>query len=285
MNALPTRRFNWHPASFVAASLVWMLTSGLNPVSLAAVDAPTTGWRSDSLHVGEGWNTLSLDVTVKRSRIAASGTLIAEQAGARYHVERSSKSGNWKTVVTVQQIDRTPLYSLNGLVGSPTPFPVARLEDDEDGTPVRAYDSLGRSLKMPASSSPVTLGPPLFPTRVTGKAWINSLVYSGGNKTGRQAELERKYGKGTKINTTTMRYRKGDAVQTDELLADMKFDPTETTLTKNTVKVAHRQFTYAPAYTDTLVRTKIRSESEITSSSTDRAVVETYFGNIKLERR
>jgi hypothetical protein len=285
MNALPTRRFNWHPASFVAASLVWMLAAGLNPVSLAAVDAPTTGWRSDSLRLSDAWNTLSLDVTVKRSRVTAAGALVAQQPGARYHVERSSKSGNWKTVITVQQIDRTPLYSVSGLVGSPSPFPVARLEDDEDGTPVRAYDSLGRALTIPTPSSPVVIDPPLYPTRVTGKAWINSLVYSGGNKSARQTELERKYGKGTKVNTTTLRYRKTDTTQTDELLADTKFDPMETTLTKNTVKVAHREFTYGPAYTDTVVRTKIHSESEITAASTDRAVVETYFGNIKLERQ
>ena len=136
MNAQLTRRFNWHPASFVAVSLVWIFGSGLNPVPLAAVDAPTVGWRSDSLRLTDNWNTLSLDMTVKRKRTTAAGAIVGTPAAdVMYHLERSSRTGSWKTVVTVQAIDRTPLHSLNGLIGSPRPFPVARLEDDEDGSP------------------------------------------------------------------------------------------------------------------------------------------------------
>jgi hypothetical protein len=54
---------------------------------------------------------------------------------------------------------------------------------------------------------------------------------------------------------------------------------------KNSKRVVHREFTYAAAYTDAVVRTKQRAEVEVSPSSTDVAVIETIFGNIALERR
>jgi hypothetical protein len=285
MNAQPTRRFNWHPASLVTASLIGMLVCGLNPTPIAAVDAPTVGWRSTSLKVSDNWNTLSFDVMVKRSRVTSTGTPVGTPSPtALYHIERSSRTGPWKTVVTVLGIDRTPLYSLSGQVGAPSPFPVARLEDDEDGTPVRAYDSQGHQLPLPPLSSPITNDAPLFPTRVTGKTWINSIVFTGANKSTRQLELERKYGKGTKVNGL-LRYRKGDSVTMDEVIADAKINPVQNNIVKNSKRVVHREFTYAAAYTDAVVRTKQRAEVEVSPSSTDLAVIETIFGNIALERR
>lgn len=285
MNAQLTRRFNWHPASLVTASLIGMLVCGFHPTPLAAVDAPTVGWRSNSLKVSDSWNTLSFDVMVKRSRVTATGTLVgAPLPTALYHIERSSRTGPWKTVVTVLGIDRTPLYSLSGQVGAPSPFPVARLEDDEDGTAVRAYDSQGHRLALPPLSSPVTSDAPLFPTRVTGKTWINSIVFTGSNKSTRQLELERSYGKATKVNGL-LRYRKGDTVTMDEVIADAKINPVQNNIVKNSKRVVHREFTYATAYTDAVVRTKQRAEVAVSAASTDVAVIETIFGNIALERR
>ena len=285
MNAQLTRRVNWHPASFVAASLVWMLGSGLNPLPLAAVDAPTVGWRTGSLKVSDNWNTLSFDVMVKRSRLSSTGASIGAPApAASYHVERSSVTGSWKTVATVTGVDRFSVYSLNGLMGSPQPLPVARLEDDEDGTPVRAYDALGRLLPLAPLSTPITREAPLFPTRTTGRAWINNFVLTSTEKAARQLDLERRYGKAVKVNTL-LRYRKTDGVITDEVMTDARVFPVTNSLTRGTKKVLSRSFTYGPAYAEASVRTKVRSETEVSASSTDRDVAETYFGNIELVRR
>ena len=54
---------------------------------------------------------------------------------------------------------------------------------------------------------------------------------------------------------------------------------------RSTKRVARRVFTYGAAYPETVVRVGLRSEIEIVPTSTDVAVVETFLGNIKLERR
>jgi hypothetical protein len=284
MNALPTRRHNWHPASFAAASLVWMICSGLGPVHLAAV-APTAGWRSGSLRLSDNWNTLSLDMTVKRSHVDKNGAPVGMAAPTvQYHVERSNRTGPWKTVVTIIAVDRQSTYTLSGLVRPPTAFPVARLEDDEDGTPVRAYDALGHSLSTPPPSSPVTIDPPLFPTRVTGRTWVTTLLATADNKAVRQLDLERRYGKATKVNGLS-RYMKRDAVMSDEVYVDTRVDPVENNLTRNAKRIVHRTFSYAAAYADAFVRTGVRSEVEVAPTSDERAIVDTTFSNIGLERR
>jgi hypothetical protein len=253
---------------------------------LAAVDSPSVAWSTDSLKTTDNWNTLSLDVAVVRSRVDKNGASVAVPAPkAVYHVERSSRTGSWKTVVTVLSIDRFSLYALNGTAGAPSPLPVARLEDDEDGTPVRVYDALGRTLALPPPASPITTDPPLYPTRVTGQAWINALVATGANKSARQQNLERKFGKATKVNGLS-RYAKKTLDITQEVFVDAKtIVPLEDNILRGTKRIVHRSFAYSPAYTEAQVRSRMRSEIEASPTSDDLVVHDTTFTNVKLQRR
>jgi hypothetical protein len=126
----------------VLGVLLLGVAPGFNGVSTA--DAAIAGWCATSLRPADAWNTLTVDMIVKRQRLTSAGDAIgAPTPNATYRLERSSRSGSWKTVVTVLSVARPPIYSFNGALTSPQPFPVARIEDDEDGSPVRAYGANG----------------------------------------------------------------------------------------------------------------------------------------------
>lgn len=290
MNARPIRRrSHWRPASLAAASVVWLVSSGIHPAQLAAVDAPTVGWRSDSLKASDNWNTLTLDINVKRKRINTSGQVVGVPSPATtYRLVRSSKSGAWKTVVTVLSIERPTIYALSGKVGTPSPLSIARLEDDEDGTPVRAYDKGGRQLRaVPLASTVVPDTAGAVPPRTSGRSWINALVATGATKNLRQQNYERAFGKATKVNGMS-RYFKATADSSEEVLADTKtVVAMQNTLTRNKKLTVKRVFTYTPAYTDAIVRSVTHSEVVANPDGSERAIVDTQFSNIRLslERR
>jgi hypothetical protein len=283
MNARPIRRrSHWHPASFVAVVL-WTICSGLVPVPLAAVDALTVGWRSDSLRTTDVWNTLSLDLVVRRKHVNSAGETVGAPApGASYRLERSIKSGAWKTVITVLAIDRSPVHSLQGLVASPSPLPVSRVEDDEDGTPLRAYDAYGRQLRSFPASSGITEATASLPPRSVGTSWIHAFVATAANKSARQQGFERIFGKAKRVNGMN-RYYRSSMDMSQEVLADSStIVPLQDTLMRQNKLTMRRTFTYAPAYKDAIVRTNSHSETLINPAVDDLAVVDIQFGNIRL---
>lgn len=311
MHAYPTRRrLHWHPASVVAAFSVWMICSGLNPVPLAAVDAPVAGWRSDSLKASDSWNTLTVDMAVRRKHVKADGTATGALSPAvSYRIERSKRSGSWKTVMTVLSMERSPVYSLDGLVGSPSPLSVARIEDDENGTPVRAYDSLGRQLELPqiAASSRATLASLVenssAGTASTGASWsrrpllsnaaaqmkdgvsVDNFIATGADRKVRLQAFERRFGRASSVKGLS-RFSKTTGDLVEEVLVDPQaIVPVENNVVSNATLVSHRTFAYGAAYADALVRTGVHSEHLIAPSTGERAVVDTTFTNISLTRR
>jgi hypothetical protein len=288
MNAHTRRRLRCrrssHRASVVAVVLS-LLTIGTVPGlgHLATADAAIVGWCPTSLRPADVWNTLTVDMNVKRLRVNSAGepTGVPSPAAA-YRFERSSRTGSWKTVITVLSIDRGSIYSLSGAITPRAPIPVARIEDDEDGTPIRAYDASG------ALVQPTTLGSTASTStapRTIGQQWLDAFVAAPAKKTARQQAFEKQFGKATKVGTLN-RYLRVDGDRSEEVLVDPKVVvPVEANAVRSGKQIGHRTFTYGPAPDSALVRTAVHAETVTSVNTGDRAVVDTTFSNVCLERR
>ncbi len=294
MNALPIARLTvrhtcWHPASVVAASCLWMICGGHGPVPLAAASAAPVGWRSDSLGPADAWNTVTMEMSVRRQHLTKAGAAIgAPTPTATYRLERSNRTGRWKTVISVLSVDRSPAYAFTGALKAPGAFPVARIEDDEDGTPVRAYDVRGRLVKplsSPVGPAAMASVASLMPPRSGGREWIETFVATAAGKPARRRNLERRFGPGVPVGTLT-RYTRRDGDLLQEVLVDPRsMVPVEQTATRDGKPAGHRTFTYGRGPNDAVVRTAVHSETPAASGADDLAIVVTTFSNIRLEQR
>lgn len=281
------RRYHWQSASVVAASLVWMIHGGQHPVPLAAANSTSVGWRTDSLRPSDSWNTLSLEMSVKHRRMTDAGEVVPSPTpDASYRIERSSSSGAWKTVITVLSVSRSPSFALSGALVPSSALSVARLEDDEDGTPLRAYDAQGRLLKpFATSTAAVADGVSLPPARSSGREWIDAFVSTPATKPHRLRELERRFGRASSAGALS-RFSRKDADGLQEVLIDPRSGvPIEFNASRGGRRVTHRTFGYGPVPSGGVVRTAVHSETLVSRESTERTVVDTAFSNIRLERR
>ena len=91
--------------------------------------------------------------------------------------------------------------------------------------------------------------------------------------------------KATKVGTLN-RYLDVVPDGSDEVLVDPKvIVPVEANAVRNSKLVGHRTFTYGPAPDSALVRTAVHAETVTSVDTGDRAVVDTTFSNVCLERR
>jgi len=276
--------WRWHQAAVVAlvlGALLLGVAPGFNGVSTA--DAAIAGWCAASLRPVDAWNTLTVDMVVKRQRLTSAGDAIgAPTPNATYRLERSSRSGSWKTVVTVLAVARPPIYSFSGALTSPQPFSVARIEDDEDGSPVRAYGANGGLLTptLLANTTSSTIS-----ARTTGQQWLDTFVAAPGKKTARQQAFERTYGKAVKAGTLN-KYARLQTNGSDEVLVDPKtVVPVEANTIRAGKRLGHRTFLYGAAPDSALVRTNVHADTVVATDTGNRSIVDTTFSNVCLELR
>src|SRR5215203_5377950 len=83
------------PGSAVIVTFsMFAIALGFSPVDLAAAD--TAGWCTGSLRPADVWNTLTVDMSMKRAHISTTGaTTGVPSPAATYRIERSSRSGSW----------------------------------------------------------------------------------------------------------------------------------------------------------------------------------------------
>jgi hypothetical protein len=174
------------------------------------------------------------------------------------------------------------MYAFSGALTSPKPIPVARIEDDENGTPVRAYGANGTLI------TPTLLANTSTPTNIarsTGQQWLDAFVASPTRKTSRQQAFERIYGKATKAGTLN-KYARTVTNGSDEVLVDPKtVVPVEANALRNGKRLGHRTFVYGPAPDSALVRTNVHTDTVTVPDTGDRAIVDTTFSNVCLELR
>ena len=165
----------------------------------------------------------------------------------------------------------------------PTPFPVSRIEDDEDGTPVRAYDLQGRLMRPFPSTGEIVPGLSPLPARSTGREWVEAFVVNSTKRAQRLQTLERQFGKGTKVGTL-IQYTRRDTDSSTDLFVDSRLAvPVQNDVTRGGAHV-HRTFAYGATRDLSVARIAIHSETRA-SDSGNRAVSDTTFSNICLVRR
>jgi hypothetical protein len=220
---------------------------------------------------------------VKRQRLTTTGNPIgAPSPNATYRIERSSRTGSWKTVVTVLSVARPPVYSFSGAIAPPRPFPVARLEDDENGSPVRSYDATGALIRPSVLGRTASTN---TAARAIGQQWLDAFVAAPAKKNARQQAFERAYGKATKVGTLN-KYVHLQTNGSDEVLVDPKgVVPVEANTDRNGKRIGHRTFTYGVAPDSALVRTNVHADTVTSADTGDRAIVDTTFTNVCLELR
>jgi hypothetical protein len=197
-----------------------------------------------------------------------------------YRLERSSRTGGWKTKIVVSSIERPPIYSLSGALRPRNVFPVARIEDDENGTPLRAYAPNGMLLQTIPVSTGAQDG-----VRTVGQQWLDAFVATPDKRTSRQQAFERLFGKATRVGTLN-RYTRPVANGSQEVLVDPRtVVPLESNATSAGRKVGHRTFTYSQGPDAALVRTAVHADTVTTTSTGERTVVDTTFSRVCLERR
>jgi hypothetical protein len=134
------------------------------------------------------YTTVSADVTVRRSWVDADGRLTSAPPPIQYHWERSRRSGAWKTVFSGVSLIQRPMGSPTGAVVAPDRIGGMRIEDDEDGSPIRLYTSTGASYSLPGG---VEIGAP--PTPFNG-SWIDKFVASSSDASARRQAIQQALG-------------------------------------------------------------------------------------------
>ena len=90
------------------------------------------------------WNAFIADVTVRAGRLAADGTPVAvPTAPLQYRWERSQSGAGWKTVMAFADRKLT-VGPASARQTIDNPYAITRIEDDEDGSPLRMYGRDGR---------------------------------------------------------------------------------------------------------------------------------------------
>ncbi len=288
-----------HLLRVVLASFCVVLTSSGSGWAQSA--GATVGWRSDSLRIADNWNTFTTDMRVTRRHVKTNGQALgALVPDASYRLERSNRTGNWKTVTTVVSMAQAPQTMLSAATVPPRAVSVTRLEDDEDGTPVRAYDAQGRQLRdfhqTGATQTMASAVAVASPPRSFDRAWINSMVATKAQKAARLLAYERRFGPpvtaptssptnadGTGGRRKVYTRHTGDTVQ--QLITDGSLGvPLEFIETRANVQAVRQTFSYGTT-PDGVVRVGSRSEIRLSPEIDEVLVVDTTYSNIRLERR
>lgn len=281
----------WRVPALLAALLLLLFSAATPPTVAAQGGNGAQVWRWGSLRPGDVWNTLVVEMTVRRRQINAEGATVGVPSPTgRYRLERSMASGSWKTVVTVLSLERASLYSLDGVLGSPAPLAVARIEDDENGTPVRVFDSLGRSLRLPELTASALSAAGVGAAggselRAASTSWIDGFVAASDKAAQRRLALEREFGAPTTVNGLTRFAKTLGTTSAEVLVQPTAVVALEANLAEGARLVAHRTFTYQPAYQGAMVRSAVHSELRLSSATDERQITDTAFANIALERR
>jgi hypothetical protein len=268
------------------------------------------------------WDTMSVDVTVRHWRQMTAGEAPPPTLPTtRYHFERSLVSGQWKTVLTI--VDQPALIATSaGDAMHVNTSRIVRIENDEDGTPVRFFNQRGERVTLPAGTSPVAVAPlattaaPAASGTSTGtpdlagalqrfamqqatprqgvtrpaatRDWAEVLVASPADRTRRKQALERTFGPvvGQVRGLDRVVRVKADAKNVDELLVDPKSGlPLEANTMRNGQLVSQRTFAYEQNAAGDLVRRGIRTESLVPNDSSRHMVVDVEFSHLTFERR
>lgn len=241
------------------------------------------------------WDTVVADITVRHRRLDREGAPVGPDAvPVRYRWERSRGPSGWKTTMTFAPRAAATAH------GRPQDerFDLARLEDDGDGTPPRAYNRRGELMALP---SPGTIGlqsgrhllpesarAPLEDVRpLTGGDvdWSENLVAPAAGTATRRQALANRYGNHTGKVRGLHRFVRASAEGMEELLADPDSAlPVEMNVTRDGRLVWHGRFAYVRDRRGAYLRRAMHVE-QVVSDDGDRLATDLDLANVRIERR
>ncbi len=266
------------------------------------------------------WDTISADVTVRQWQQLTTGE---EQPStlptSRYHFERSMASGQWKTVLTIVDRPEVRIATPTGDVARVDTSQVVRIENDEDGTPLRYFNQRGERIALRAATpaatatSPVTGALPAVSGPSTARHdiadtlrrmvtqqtmpqarslapatrdWIDAFVASRADRARRKRALESKYGPVVgQIRGLDRAVRVKDTNVDEVLMHPDMGVPIEVNTMRNGQLVARRTFSYEQNSDGDLIRHAMRVESVLPNDASRRSIVEIEIDHLTFERR
>ncbi len=302
----------------ISAAALAAAVIALGPTSVATLVAERAAERMPSLSPRDAWDTFTADLTIRRHLLAADGATSAEAPTVRYRWTRAQRAGGWKSIVEVSALTAPTVRTPKGPVLLEQPSSVVRIEDDEDGTPLRVFDRRGRPMHLPTVDDRRVLGEPVEGSfRVPalpelahpragrrgerGRDWVDGLVALPDRKAARREALSRRFGRANGRVRNLDRFITGDGTHTIEVLADSSTAvPVEINVARDGLPIAQSTLTYESATDGTLRRRAVRTEQRVSGdtavgstalgstalgSTAARTVTHIELANIRLERR
>lgn len=299
----------------VAATALSVIVLGSTGVATLVAQSAE---RTPSLSPADSWDTFSAEVTIRRHLLAPDGATSADAPTVRYRWTRSQRASGWKSTVEIAGLSAPTFRSSSrprskDAAAGPAvlldpPTSVVRIEDDEDGTPVKVFDRQGRAMRLPSVEDRRVLGEPVagslqvpalpelaFPdarrAADTGREWVDAFIAVPSRKEARRDALRRRFGRATDRVRNLDRFITAEGAHTMEVLTDRTTAvPIEINVARDGVLVAQSTLTYGSGAGGALVRRAVRTEQTLSTTSTStnstqRAVANVELSNIRLERR
>jgi hypothetical protein len=257
--------------------------------------------------VAAGWDHFSVDVSIRRLRLDSGGKPSGPaEPDVMYRWERQQKGGGWATTMTVLPGAAPVVQSIDGPRAlKPSDRAVARIEDDEDGTPLRFYDARGGKIDVPTfedlrNSSPVepSFGRELEALKSIasaprppspGREWVDALVVPKAKTDARKRSLEGKFGRSRGEVRGLDQFVTAGPDGQQEILVERAFQvPVEINVMKDGALVSHTRIAYEPGADDVLIRRSVRIEEAAPGGAdgkSGRTVSEIQFTNLRLEKK
>lgn len=269
-----------------------LLGLGMTLACLMSADAQDHRLAGASVDASSTWDTLVADVTIRHRRLDREGKPIGpDQAPVRYRWERSHGPSGWKTTLT--------------FAARPAPerpqdarFELARLEDDGDGTPARAYNRRGELMALPSpdalglKSSRHLLPESAAASREGGRPlgggdreWVENLVAPAGGAASRRQALKHRFGAHTGKVRGLHRFVRTSDEGTEEVLADPDSAlPVEMNVARDGRLVWHGRFAYVRDRRGAYLRRAMHVE-QVVSDEGERLATDLDLANVRFERR
>jgi hypothetical protein len=284
--------------------------AGLAAWSATWVDAarPIAGMPQDTglpRDDGPKRETVSADIRITRARVNADGTADGLPTQVAYHWLRERVNGKWRTVVTLPS---TMPWAIDPQTRGPRDMPAraVRVEDAEDGTPLRFFTRTGQQVRIPsapelsaarrtvanlpaakqamkAPAPPTKIAPDMARPSVTapGQSWADTLVIDPAAAAARRAALERANGtsKGRVNGLDRFLTYKGD-VAIETLVYPAAVVPVQVNVVRNGTLVMQTVISYSAGTGGTLVRQRLYS-TRLTDGAGARATVDMQYSNVR----
>lgn len=250
------------------------------------------------------WNTVSTDVTIRRSHVDVNGTVLRTVPSTTYRLEVTDTGLRRKTVMTLTAAERPKVRTTAGVVELTDTFGVMRIEDDGDGSPLRLFDGHGKQIVLPAEKSPrlqelagmvsqVTrpaLGDPADFERARAASSVrdvaDGITADPAARAERRTEIERRYGAARGQVKGLDRFVSTVGPRTLEMLVDPEVVlPAAVNVMENGALIGHTTFTYRAGPANRLIRHTIHTENLVPTARGGRALADIEFANVRLERR